>query len=58
MAKMPGFYIAKDNRTGLDYLIFRWEKELLDENFDVRSCSYQEFVILNREKRFLGILGR
>lgn len=58
MAKMPGFYIAKDNRTGQDFLIFNWEKELLDENFDVRSCSYQEFVILNRESRYLGILGR
>lgn len=58
MARMPGFYIAKDNRTGQDYLIFRREKELLDENFDVRPCSYQEFVTLNREKRFLGVLGR
>ncbi len=58
MAKMPSFYIARDNRTGQDFLIFHWEKELLDENFDVRSCSYQEFVILNREKRFLGVLGR
>lgn len=58
MAKMPGFYVAKDNRTGQDYLVFHWEKELLDENFDVRSCSYQEFVTLNREHRYLGILGR
>lgn len=58
MAKMPGFYVAKDNRTGQDFLIFRWEKDLLDDNFDIRSCDYREFVTLNRENRYLGILGR
>ena len=58
MAKMPGFYVAKDNRTGQDFLIFKWEKDLLDENFDIRTCDYREFVILTRERRYLGILGR
>ena len=58
MAKLPGFYVAKDNRTGQDFLIFKWEKELLDENFDIRPCDYREFVTLNREHRYLGILGR
>lgn len=58
MRKMPGFYVAKDNRTGQDFLIFKWEKDLLDDNFDVRPCDYRGFVILNRENRYLGILGR
>lgn len=58
MASMPGFFVATDNRTGQDFLIFKWEKELLDEHFDVRPCDYREFVILNREKCYLGVLGR
>lgn len=58
MAKVPGFFVAVDNRTGQEFLIFKWEKDLLDENFFVKPCELSDFQKLNREKSYLGILGR
>lgn len=59
IAKMPGFFVVVDNRTGDEFLIFEFEKDLVDEaHFSVMSCDYVDFVELNRKKKYLGVFGR
>lgn len=59
MAKMPGFYVAVDNRTGEGFLIFEFEKDLVDlDHFSLMSCDYADFVELNRKNKYLGVFGR
>lgn len=59
MAEMPGFFVVVDNRTGDEFLIFEFEKDLVDENhFSVMSCDYADFVELSRKKKYLGVFGR
>lgn len=52
MSFLDGFLKVTDNRTGQEFLIFSWEKELLDDGFLVEPCSSSDFFFLNRSKHY------
>ena len=48
---------ATDSRTGKDYLVFSWEKEILDDAFLIEPCSSEDFFRLCRERCYYGLLS-
>ncbi len=46
---------ATDSRTGKDYLVFSWEKDLLDDAFLIEPCSSEDFFRLCRERCYYGL---
>lgn len=47
-----GFLKVIDNRTGEEFLIFEWEKELVDSGFSVEPCTVADFFRLNRARKY------
>lgn len=55
MNKGTGFLKAVDNRTGYEYLLFPWERDLVDETFDVVPADYADVSYLVRHHRYFPL---
>lgn len=50
MPVWDSFLKVTDSRTGNEFLIFEWEKELVDSGFSIEPCTSADFFYLNRAR--------